>query len=273
MANLTLDAVRPLLAAEGIDCAGLVPLAACRVTRAYLLARAGLPAGAGSVIMLALPYRAAGETDANLSAYAIPPDYHHIAAALFARLIPALEAHFPGAKFAGFADHSPIDERHAAAIAGLGVIGDNGLIITKRYGTYVFLAELITDLPTDAAPGEIGTCAHCGACRAACPVGLDWSRCLSALTQKKGELTADEAAALIAHGSVWGCDICQNACPHNRAAVCAPLPAFTADRIPHLTAAIVEAMDDDTFARRAYAWRGRAVILRNLRLMEETSRV
>ncbi len=266
--RFTLDAVRPLLAAEGIDCAGLVPLAVCRVTRAYLLDRVGLSAAGGSVLMLALPYRAAGEETANLSAYAIPPDYHHIAAALFARLIPALEAHFPGAHFAGFADHSPIDERHAAALAGLGIIGDNGLIITPRYGSYVFLAELITDLPTDAQPGEVGTCAHCGACRTACPVGFDRARCLSALTQKKGELTAEETALIAAHGSVWGCDICQAACPHNRAAVCAPMPAFAADRIPRLTAAMVEAMDDDAFARRAYAWRGRAVILRNLRLME-----
>ena len=266
MISLTLNAVRPLLAAEGLDCAGVVPLTACRITRSYLLSRAGLSAEGGSVLILALPYRAAGEADANLSAYAIPPDYHRIAAALFARLIPALEQQFPGARWAGFADHSPIDERHAAVIAGLGVFGDNGLILTERYGSYVFLAELITDLPTAAAPGEIRTCAHCGACRAACPVGLEPARCLSALTQKKGKLTPEEADTILAGGSVWGCDRCQDACPYNRTAVCAPLPGFTVDRIPHLTAAIVEAMDDDTFARRAFAWRGRAVILRNLRL-------
>lgn len=273
MSHLTPDALRPMLAAESVDCAGIVPLTACRLTRTYLLNRAGLSTDRGSVILFALPYRAPGEKDANLSCYAIPPDYHHIAAALFARLIPALKARFPGAKFAGFADHSPIDERHAAAIAGLGIIGDNGLLITERYGTYVFLAEIITDLPTDVQPGEIRTCAHCGACRAACPVGMDHTRCLSALTQKKGELTAEEADLIRANGSVWGCDICQTACPHNRTALCAPLPPFTADRIPHLTSSIVEAMDDGTFARRAYAWRDRAVILRNLRLMEETHHV
>lgn len=268
----TLDAVRPALAAEGITCAGIVPLSACRLTRSYLLERAGLPTASGSVLMMALPYRAEDEESANLSAYAIPPDYHGVASALFARLIPSLASAFPGARLAGFSDHAPIDERHAAAIAGLGVIGDNGLLITQRYGSYVFLAEVITDLPTDALPGEVKGCAHCGACRAACPVGLDHSRCLSALTQKKGELTPEEAEQIIAHGSAWGCDICQNVCPYNRGALCAPLPAFTADRIPRLSTARIEAMDDAAFARRAYAWRGRAVILRNLRLLEEAAK-
>lgn len=266
--RFTLDAVRHILAVEGIECAGIVPLSACRITKPYLLDRAGLPTAAGSVLIMALPYRAADEETGNLSAYAIPPDYHRVAADLFARLIPSFEAIFPGARFAGFADHAPIDERHAAAIAGLGLVGDNGLIITSQYGSYVFLAEMITDLPTDAQPGEIQPCAHCGACRTACPVGLDRTRCLSALTQKKGELTAEEAAQIIAGGSVWGCDICQSACPHNRHAACTPLSGFAADRIPHLTVAAAETMDDAEFSRRAYAWRGRAVILRNLHLFE-----
>lgn len=278
MSQISLDAVRPLLAAEGIDCAALLPLAACRITRAYLLERAGItPAAEGSVLMLALPYRSPDEAPPNISQYAIPPDYHAVTAALFRRLLPALSRYWPGAKFAGFADHSPIDERHAAAAAGLGIIGDHGLLITERYSSYVFLCEIITDLPTDTKAGEICTCTHCGACRAACPVALDSTRCLSALTQKKGELTEEEAAALVAHGSAWGCDLCQEACPHTRlalrtGALYTSIPAFAADRIPQLTVAAIEAMDDDTFSRRAYAWRGRAVILRNLRLLEGKKR-
>lgn len=273
MTMLTSADLRPLLSAEGIDCFGLLPLSACRVTRGYLLERAGIAPDGGSVIMLALPYRAPGEAGANISRYAIPMDYHHAVVDLFARLTAALSARFPGAKFAGFADHSPIDERHAAAASGLGVLGDHGLIITERYASYVFLAEIVTDLPTDAVPCEIRTCAHCGACRAACPVDLDWQRCLSALTQKKGALTDEEKAAILAHGCAWGCDICQEACPHTRRALaagtlCAALPCFRTARIPHLTAAMVEGMDDDTFSRRAYAWRGRQTILRNLRLLE-----
>lgn len=265
---LTMDALAPILADEGIFCAGIVPLAACRRTRQYLLERAGLSGEAGSVLMLALPYRVGGEAKGNLSTYAVSVDYHRVAAELFAWLLPRLEAAYPGAKFAGFADHSPIDERHAAAIAGLGCIGDNGLLITARYGSYVFLAEIITDLPTDALPCPVAVCDHCGACRAACPVQMDGVRCLSALTQKKGELTADEAALIVRAGMAWGCDVCQDVCPRNRGVDCAPLPTFVRDRVPTLTLAALAAMDDAAFARRAYAWRGRAVIARNLRLLE-----
>lgn len=165
MTTLTCADLRPLLLAEGIGCFGLLPLPACRITRKYLLARAGLSPTEGSVIMLALPYRMPDEEEANISRYAIPADYHHVVKEIFARLTAALSAQWPEAKFAGFADHSPIDERHAAACAGLGVIGDHGLIITERYASYVFLAEIVTSLPTDEKPAEVRTCAHCRACR------------------------------------------------------------------------------------------------------------
>lgn len=271
---LTLSAIAPLLAAEGLDCFGLLPLSACRLGRTYLLERQGIsPAAEGSVLMMVLPYYTRAEVR-NLSRYAVPPDYHHIAAALFERLIPHLKETFPHGRFAGFADHSPIDERHAAALAGLGVIGDNGLILTRRYSSYVFLCEIISDLPTDSLPGSVEGCLHCGACARACPVGLDKSRCRSALTQKKGALTPEEEEAIREGGSAWGCDICQEVCPFTARAeaegtICSPLPAFGENLIPYLTPELAEGMDDDTFAARAYAWRGRETVLRNLRLLEK----
>ena len=169
-AILTHSAISPLLAGEGLDYFGLLPLSACRMGRTYLLERQGIsPAAEGSVLMMALPYYTRAEVR-NLSRYAIPPDYHRIAADLFERMIPRLQEIFPGGRFAGFADHSPIDERHAAALAGLGTIGDNGLILTRRYSSYVFLCEIISDLPTDALPRPAEECLHCGACTRACPV-------------------------------------------------------------------------------------------------------
>jgi len=272
MLRFTAENLQPILSAHRLDTAGLLPLSACRITQGYLLARAGLSADEGSVVMLALPYAmpdTADEADRNISRYAVPCDYHHIAKDILGRLIEELRRDWPGANFAAFADHSPIDERHAAAAAGLGMLGDHGLIITPHYASYVFLAEIITDLPTDAQPQIPQTCSHCGACRAACPVGLDKARCLSALTQKKGELSPDEQTALREGGLVWGCDRCQEVCPHARRAAPTPLAAFRQDRLHRLTAAEIEAMDDQTFSRRAYAWRGRAVILRNLRLLEK----
>lgn len=273
-AILTRSAISPLLAAEGLDCFGLLPLSACRLGRTYLLERQSIsPTAEGSALIMALPYYTRTEVH-NLSRYAIPRDYHHIAAALFDRLIPRLKETFPRGHFAGFADHSPIDERHAAALAGLGAIGDNGLILTRRYSSYIFLCEIISDLPTDAIPGPVEGCLHCGACARACPVGLDKSQCRSALTQKKGALTPEEEETIRVGGSAWGCDICQEVCPFTARAltegtIFSPLPEMNEHLIPYLTSEFAESMDDDTFAARAYAWRGRETVLRNLRLLEK----
>ena len=262
-----LNTVQKLLEAEGISLSSPIRLLDCRITRSYLLDRVGITDG--TAIMLAVPYLPRWYEQKNVSAYAAVTDYHVFFRALFDRLLPILRERFPEHHFAGFADHSPIDEIDAAARVGLGVIGDNGLLLTVPYSSYVFLGEIITDalLPTSLqAPGE---CLHCGICRRACPVGLDKNQCLSALTQKKGELTREEERRLREHPLIWGCDTCQEMCPYTTAAIkngtlCTAPTFFRRDVIPVLTEDILSAMDEDFFSLRAYAWRGRAVIERNL---------
>lgn len=260
---------------HGIRLFAPVPLSSCTVRKPYLLEREGLDTDAGTVIMLAIPYlsRQAETEDRNLSAYAVPRDYHLFWMDLFGDLLPRLRTTFPTDRFAAFADHSPIDEREAAAKAGLGIIGKNGLLITEPYSSYVFLGELVTSrvLPCEAKP--VVFCEDCGRCRAACPMPQIGS-CLSALTQKKGTLTDGEIAALRKYGSVWGCDICQEVCPHTARArrsgtVFSGIPFFEEQTLPHLTRAILDGMTDETFRSRAYAWRGRETIRRNLMLTEQ----
>ena len=265
--KIMLQTIQKFLNEEGISLFAPVRLRDCRITRPYLLTRCGI--ADGTAILFAVPYLAKDSIEANLSAYAIPRDYHLYFKQLFAHILPYLSEAYPEQRFAGFSDHSPIDEVHAAAIAGLGIMGDHGLLITKPYSSFVFLGEIITDAILPATTQEIETCRHCGACRNACPVGLDKSKCLSALTQKKGELSEEERTALRAHPLVWGCDICQNACPHTIAAMRAETlyqapDFFCTYRLPHLTVDMLDNMSDDLFAERAYAWRGRAVIRRNL---------
>lgn len=270
--------LRPYLAPHGIELTGVLPLSDCTLTRPYLLSRAGFDMSDPChlyVQVFAIPYLspAADVPERNLSAYAVCEDYHVFVRELGDALIPALQADFPNHRFALFADHSPIDEIKAAVDAGLGVRGSNHLLLTERYSSYVFLAELITDLalkPTPTPlPPELRVCHDCGKCQSACPMIVEGGECRSALTQKKGPLTHDEEQALMRFPSVWGCDICQEVCPYTaharaRGTIWSPIPFFNRNALPYLTTELLDGMSDAQFARRAYAWRGRDTIGRNV---------
>ncbi|MBQ3483591.1 MAG: epoxyqueuosine reductase [Clostridia bacterium] len=266
--------IKELLRARGITAVAPIALSHCTLTRPYLLERAGI--ADGTAFMLAVPYYTTECDDParNISAYAVSRDYHLFFRTLFDELLPVLHARFPAQRFAGFADHSPIAEAEAAVKAGLGSFGCNHLFLTEEHSSFVFLGEIVTDAVLDAPPREVRTCEDCGACLRACPVGLAVHSCLSALTQKKGELSEDEAATVLKNGSAWGCDRCQEACPvtkraRARGTLYSEIPFFRESAIPHLTAARVREMNDAEFAMRAYSWRGREVILRNLEYFEQ----
>ncbi len=258
-----------------IDLVGALPLSACRVIRPYLLERANI--SKGTVFMLAVPYFSHACEDENrcISAYAVSRDYHHFFAELYEELLPYLAEKFPSNHFAAFADHSPISELHAAARAGLGVIGKNGLLLTEKYGSYVFLGEVVTDIEIPCQVQNVKLCEDCGACANACPsVVTEKSVCLSALSQKKGELSEEEQKILLATNTVWGCDRCQECCPYNQrskkaGSIYSPIPFFNEHTLPSPTIEEIENMSDEDFAQRAYSWRGREVILRNLRIQKK----
>ena len=268
------NTISTLLAARGISLSAPIALKDCNITRPYLLERVGITDG--TAFLFAIPYYTTKCDDParNISAYAVSRDYHRFFAALFDVLLPILRNRFPAYKFAGFTDHSPIAEGEAAVRAGLGFFGCNHLFLTTEFSSYVFLGEIVTDAIIEAPSGEIKVCSGCGACHAACPVDLTVSECLSALTQKKGALSATEQNAVLAHGCAWGCDRCQEACPVTRQAkqsgsIYTTIPFFKDNAISHLTADLVRAMSEEEFAARAYSWRGREVILRNLEFLEK----
>ena len=260
---------------KNINLVGALPLSACRITRPYLLERANIQSG--TVFMIAVPYfsRACEDKKRCISAYAVSRDYHLFFEGLFAELLPILKNQFPTFHFAAFADHSPISELHAAASAGLGVIGKNGLLLTEQYGSYVFLGEIVTDMEIACESQEIILCEDCGACSAACPsIVSEKSLCLSALSQKKGTLSQEEENILRSTNTVWGCDRCQECCPYNhrakaRGSIYSPIPFFNENTRSSLSVEEIESMSDEEFSMRAYSWRGRNTILRNLRLREK----
>ena len=163
----------------------------------------------------------------------------------------------------------------AALVAGLGIVGDNGLIINEKYGSYVFIGDVVTDIPPEELgaipPREVGHCHHCGACLRACPTGIlrgEGADCLSAITQRKGELTDEEITLMRKYNTAWGCDLCQSACPYNRNPLITPIQFFHRERIAYLTRDILDAMDKSAFMRRAFAWRGRKTVERNLDVLK-----
>lgn len=230
---------------------------------------------AAAVLVAAFPYFT-GKTAGNLSVYARGADYHSVLRARLGTICNFINSVYPEYSFLAGADSSPLPEREAAWLAGIGLQGAHRLLILPPYGSYVFLGTILTDAPLpidEVSPAP--PCMGCGRCRSACPTGALECKgiCLSELTQKKGALTAEEEDLLKAHPYLWGCDLCQSACPYNRDPKILPLPEFEADYLPDLTAEMVDGLTNrefkERFGHRAFAWRGAAVLRRNLELKSE----
>lgn len=232
---------------------------------------------AASVIVAAFPYYA-GEVPGNLSLYARGEDYHRCVTRRLSMAAEKLKTISPECCFVVGTDNSPLDERQCARLAGVGVIGKHGLVMVEGYGSWVFLGTILTDLPLESAETPSPDCIGCGACVRACPGGalreevFDEDKCLSALTQKKGQLPPEQEELVKHHPLIWGCDICQRVCPYNRGVQLSELDDLTGrgelPYLPSLTAEDMEGLTNKTFrakyGERAFAWRGPAVIRRNL---------
>ncbi len=272
--------IEEFFASEGIEFYGVLPIEECYIKKERLLCGKGEFSPKSAICFLAPYYTAEGK---NISKYAVSRDYHLYMRNLTEKLTEHLKKLCPDSSSYGFSDHSPINELYAAAKCGLGVIGDNGLLINEKYSSFVFIGEVFTDvLPSELGyngVNEIKHCLKCGKCKNACPTGAlsDYNNaCLSDITQKKGELSPEQLMLMIENNTVWGCDICQDVCPYTERAkknntITTPIRFFHCDTLDELTLATLDEMDDETFSLRAYSWRKRDTIRRNLVLTEKRS--
>jgi epoxyqueuosine reductase QueG len=267
-----LDYIKSELKKLNIEYVSCLSLEDCEIVRPYLLEKQNI--SSGSVVIFAVPYltrESAGER--NISSYAVSKDYHIFFKNLFEDLTAKLKNKYPQYKFAGFSDHSPINEIKAAAKSGIGLIGTNHLLITEKYSSYVFIGEIITDAILPSTPQSISHCIDCKKCVLACPINLDITKCLSEATQKKAPLSSDEISNIKSSGCVWGCDICQEVCPYTIKAkenktIFTDIEFFKNNQISIVTSDNIENMNEESFSQRAYSWRGKNVILRNIKLIE-----
>jgi len=236
---------------------------------------------ARSILVLGMDYRTADPVQpvagqGRVSRYAWgTADYHDLIRQRLEQLAAFLRRQVPGAQARGVVDTEPLLERELGRLAGLGWIGKNTLLLTRRAGSWFFLSALLTDVQLDYdRPYAADYCGNCRACLDACPTRafvqpyvLDARRCVSYLTIELRESIPEDLREGLGHW-LFGCDLCQEACPFNRRSTQSEEPAFEPreDTNPMDLVPLYD-LDDEGFRRRfrhTPLWRSkRRGILRN----------
>ena len=222
---------------------------------------------ARSVISMAANYNTGPPTDSpsgsdsrrgRVARYAWGRDYHNVIKGRLRRFVRELpDAVGRPVRTRYFVDDGPMNDRAAAERSGVGWFGKNTNILTPTHGSWVFLAQVVTDLDLKPDPPLKKTCGECIRCIPACPTDaivapyvIDNRKCISFLTIELRGPIPRELRPLMGDW-VFGCDICQEVCPVNRQAVLSAEPDFdkrhdfdAPELIPLLD------LDDDAFRKR-----------------------
>ena len=178
----------------------------------------------GTVYNVSRPYSTENvdPRQAGIARYAWGDDYHDVISERMNRLMQWLTVEGgPGFEGRAYVDTGPVQERVYAHHAGLGWIGKNTCVINPDLGSWLFLSEIISNLPLPSDAPTLDRCGTCTLCLDACPTGalvepyvLDSNRCLSYLTIELKESIPEDLRASIGEHA-YGCDICQEVCPWN----------------------------------------------------------
>lgn len=188
-----------------------------------------------SLVALTYPYRPAaaalaplpqpaarpGRPRGRIASYALGEDYHRRLDRALRSLVASLSRRYPGLRWHRFVDHGRALDRAIAERAGLGFCGKHTQLIAAQGGSYVLLASLVLSLELDPDRPSQKSCGSCRACLPSCPTGalvapgvIDAPRCISYLTIEHQGPIPEQMRSLMGRW-VFGCDLCQEACPIN----------------------------------------------------------
>lgn len=200
-------------------------------------------------------------------------DYHTVLRDRLKKLETFIAEKVPGAKFKSMVDTGELVDRAVAERAGIGWSGKNCSIITPEFGSYVYLGEMVTNIPLEPDTPMEDRCGSCNKCVEICPTGalvqggqLDAQRCIAFVTQTKGFL-ADEFREKLGN-RLYGCDTCQTVCPENKGKDFHFHPEMEPDpeiAKPQLKPLLTISNRDfkEKFGHVSGSWRGKKPIQRN----------
>lgn len=200
-------------------------------------------------------------------------DYHLVLRRAMAKLEEFIKERVPDARIESMVDTGVLVDRAVAERAGVGFKGKNCAIISPKWGSWIFLGDMITNIPFPPDSPVTEDCGECTKCIDACPTGalvgpgvLNAQRCISFLTQTKGFL--EEEFMVKIGNRLYGCDTCQVVCPKNKGKSWNHRPELQPD--PEIVKPLLLPILDlsnrefkERFGSSAAAWRGKKPIQRN----------
>lgn len=233
---------------------------------------------AKSMIVLLFPYLSTEhEFDCNLSVYCMGLDYHISVSENVNNIVEYIQNSYKDAGFYTQVDTGPLNERFFAFYSGIGILGMNSMIFSRIYGSYVNIAIILTDIKLEEKLYKIQYCDNCRQCIRHCPGNaikegyvIDTQKCISYITQLKGELEHSSKKKLKSTNKVFGCDKCQSVCHMNK-----DIKKIQSSYsiIKNLYIDDIKDISNKKFKQkyrdRAFSFRGKSVIQRNLEILGE----